>query len=393
MVESQQAIKKLQEEISADSQIGSEVKNQALFLIKKLLDSFNGLKEFSDNYHYPLISMLEKSTPSFIQECQTYLLEGKNDELLISLRKWGESAESVSLYTLNAEFEDAKVAMNLSLDMQELIAQKQHLEDYISDFKEILSLKDQIGQHGVDSSVIITDMEARNSESERMESEIKTRLSEVEEDRNAYKLLADEAVGRIENLEDTFGRIEEMKVNEIDLVSDLRELSKQSNEASEEITKILGDANRVSMAASFKERKEELAKSVWIYDGVNYAALAIIAGIAMYAFTPDTEFSLKLIYERLLIALPFGFISWFASRRSQYLFQLKEDYAYKYSSAMAFEGYKRQAESNEEMHDELLKIAITNLGRTPISVFDKDLKHAPTDKVVDAIKDAIPKIK
>ena len=99
----------------------------------------------------------------------------------------------------------------------------------------------------------------------------------------------------------------------------------------------------------------------------------------------------KFFYERFLMILPLGLFSWFTSRRSQYLFQLREDYAYKYSSAMAFEGYKRQAEANPEMHDELLKIAIINLGKTPTTIFERDLKHSPSDKVVEVMQSILPK--
>lgn len=318
-------------------------------------------------------SILESAIPLLVDECIKEMKIGSLANTYLKILKIKDII--IACYFLVSK--DELKINQLSEDIKSLSIKRDALEEHVSNYEKLVNLSNHLKSSNEDLLVITGQVKARNEAVGEILNDAKIKLTVIE---------------------DIFVSVEEAESRQNIHIEELKKLSDQSTEMSERIKGILSDVNRDSMAASFKERKEELDKSIKNYDRLNYAALFLILIFSVLLFfipilRESSGIDVKFIYERFLIILPLGFISWFASRRSQYLFQLREDYAYKYSSAMAFEGYKRQAEANPEMHDELLKIAITNLGKTPVSVFDKDLKHAPTDKVVDTIKDAIPKIK
>jgi hypothetical protein len=60
-----------------------------------------------------------------------------------------------------------------------------------------------------------------------------------------------------------------------------------------------------------------------------------------------------------------------------YLSRIQEDYAYKFASAMAFEGYKKQAkEIDEDLLKQLLAVSVENLSQNPIRLFNSNDNHA-----------------
>ena len=61
---------------------------------------------------------------------------------------------------------------------------------------------------------------------------------------------------------------------------------------------------------------------------------------------------------------------------------------------MAFEGYKKQIqEQDPELQQQLLQIAIDNLGSNPTKVFDKDIKSTPAEVFVEGAGKIIKDVK
>ncbi|ELH0900455.1 hypothetical protein Q9891_002986, partial [Vibrio cholerae] len=87
---------------------------------------------------------------------------------------------------------------------------------------------------------------------------------------------------------------------------------------------------------------------------------------------------------------PFIWIAWSNSQRNNYLVRIQEDYAFKYASAMAFEGYRKQAqETDESLERLLLKLSIDNMGMNPIRLFDKPVKSSPLNEIIQGDNEAI----
>lgn len=168
-----------------------------------------------------------------------------------------------------------------------------------------------------------------------------------------------------------------------DLKQFIEDTKKEFNKQKDEIQEIIDDANRASMAGSFLKRKNEITSSIRLFDFCTVVFLLSIVVILGYIFSSsynEDVFSLTLFFSKIPITLPLFWLAWLASRKSAYLTRIREDYAYKYSSAMAFEGYKKQVqEISPELQEKLLEIAVKNLGDNPIRLYKDKIKHTPID--------------
>lgn len=130
-----------------------------------------------------------------------------------------------------------------------------------------------------------------------------------------------------------------------DLEQFIVDTKKEFNKQKDEIQEIIDDANRASMVGSFLKRKNEITSSISLLDictVVFLLSIVVILWIIFFNSYNQDVFSLTLFFSKIPITLPLFWLAWLASRKSAYLTRIREDYAYKYSSAMAFEGYKKQ---------------------------------------------------
>ena len=142
---------------------------------------------------------------------------------------------------------------------------------------------------------------------------------------------------------------------------------------------------RAGLAKAFQNRSRQLSARILGLDVLNYTSLFFIflltigVVVNLESFNLFTFLELKNIevYERFLIIIPLVFFSWFVSKRSQFLYQIREEYLYKQTSALAYEAYKGEAEKNEAMLTRLLEVTIDNLARSPLEQFDKNTDHEP----------------
>lgn len=159
----------------------------------------------------------------------------------------------------------------------------------------------------------------------------------------------------------------------------------------DEIHKILADANRASMAGSFKEQMEGLEKPLKNTERNKIIALTAMFITLIGIFTNGFGYlsissnnELLSWATKIAIISPLIWIAWIETKKYNILSRIKEDYAYKYASAVAFEGYNRKAgEVSEEMQRKLLDIAINNLGYNPVRLFEANNMHnSPTESVI-----------
>ncbi|MDP0404867.1 hypothetical protein Q7Y93_11455, partial [Glaesserella parasuis] len=179
---------------------------------------------------------------------------------------------------------------------------------------------------------------------------------------------------------------------------EIEEMIKLFNKQKQDIQEIIDDANRASMAGSFKKQMDDINTKMKWADGFLIGALIITAGISLWGFNSSlithalpegqihTQFDWVQFFAKSAISLPFLIVAWIKSKERAYLFRLREDYGYKYSSAMAFEGYRKQVqEQSPELEEQLLQIAVDNLGSNPTKVFERDLNSTPLETIIDGV--------
>lgn len=178
---------------------------------------------------------------------------------------------------------------------------------------------------------------------------------------------------------------------------EIEDMIKLFQKQKNEIQEIIEDANRASMAGSFKKQKDDINCKMWQTDIILITSLLGVAGISYWGFSSSFSIENNLLnwsqfLAKSLITLPLLIIAWIKAKERAYLFRLREDYAYKYSSAMAFEGYRKQVqEQSPELEEQLLQIAVDNLGSNPTKVFDKDLKSTPLETIIDGVGKRVDK--
>ena len=178
----------------------------------------------------------------------------------------------------------------------------------------------------------------------------------------------------------------------------LRNFEKENVNLQKEIQETLGDANRVGMAASFQERKKELASQQIGWQSVFIITIIIIVGVANFVVVPEIVKKTRdwnQILGELAIISPLIWLGWFAAKQYTYISRIREDYAFKFAASMAYEGHKKATrEVDPDLERVLLEFSLFNMSQNPIRLYSKQADHAtPLHEVASTILDKLPSLK
>ncbi|MGH8003654.1 MAG: hypothetical protein ACRECJ_02880, partial [Limisphaerales bacterium] len=108
----------------------------------------------------------------------------------------------------------------------------------------------------------------------------------------------------------------------------------------------------------------------------------------------ESEFDWLKILARLPLFAPLVWFSWLSAKQYGYSARLWEDYSFKYASAMAFEGYKREAAGvSTDLLKLLMEVSIVNFANNPLRIFDSTTNHAhPLNELTDDSKGKLQRL-
>lgn len=140
----------------------------------------------------------------------------------------------------------------------------------------------------------------------------------------------------------------------------------------------LAAASRAGLASSFEKRAAEYdePREGWLFAFL--LSLMTIAWISYAYILPQIKdvIGIDRLYYFLTdipLTLPFIWLAWFSALRFSQLGRLKEDYKFKVATALALDGYRKQAEGlSEDLEKRLLDLAITNFGENPLRLMTKE---------------------
>lgn len=190
------------------------------------------------------------------------------------------------------------------------------------------------------------------------------------------------------------------------ILSELGELKLQSDQeiglktenlkaANESIAKALQDVNRQGLAGAFRNRTLMLniEKFVWVF----FFALSLGWLIFVASGTVSVDERGNVVPfdpMNLLKAIPFAapgvWLGWFSAKQISILARIHQDYAFKASTAVAFEGYKKEVVSigDDQLVTKLLETAIQNFGDNPVRLYPNSDEHGhPLETVIEKVKD------
>ncbi len=267
----------------------------------------------------------------------------------------------------------------------------------ISSFLDTSKQNDQsISDLYEDSSEKSTQIQTYAKNTQEWNEEIDSIVEEIRTQNLAYK-------DNQKNFEELSEKLKQIQVTTESQQKKLEEQAKTAKEQQTEIQKTIEDANRASMAGSFKKRKDELNIPIRNSELVMNGTLIIIAAISFYLLIDSglgtTKFDYISFFSRFTVVAPLIWIAWSSAKKLGHLVRIREDYAYKYASAMAYEGYRKQAEDiDNNLLLRLLHVSIENMGNNPIRLFDSTNNHASpfheaTDKLGETVKPIFSKNK
>lgn len=146
---------------------------------------------------------------------------------------------------------------------------------------------------------------------EGWDNDIEQRREQVEGIAKDFEGLSFEATVLKDKLTDNMG---DADIN----LKELNDYSKRNSALLKEITETLGDANRVGMAASFKERKEELTNQQRIWASVFFTAIASIVWMSVKIVLPDfkaAEIDIQQLIIKIAMISPLVWLGWFSVKQ------------------------------------------------------------------------------
>jgi len=180
--------------------------------------------------------------------------------------------------------------------------------------------------------------------------------------------------------------------------STLEELSKSCIELEKKTRSLLGDANRIEMGHSFKARKDSLSVPHYTWGAMFIISLLGLVIFSQTNLLPEfkgTIISWPNILAKGLFTFPLVWMAWFSARQYSQISKLREDYAFKEATAMAFEGHRSAAREVDELLEyRLLECCIANMSSNPIRLLgDKLDPGSPVHEALDGLLDRFKNVK
>ena len=338
-------------------------------VLNDIIDSDTPQKEF-DNFLTKLAELLWATKHTFFVINQNGL---HTEEEIAKL-----NAQIKSLQAANAELEKIKDDYeNAFDDFQDKI---DTVSNFTNDLKAKQSTLDkqvkEIQEKHDDITTIHENINGWDVEIENRKTEMISLTNEIQTLKNSSDNLVK---GLKENIESSVK-------NQTTLVSQ----QEKNGELLNEIEETLAGANKKGMAASFKEREDELNKSLLIWGIVFCSTIVGLVVVSVGWVIPEikTEIEWLKLSARITVAAPLIWLAWFSAKQYLLVSKIKEDYAFKYASAMAYEGHKKAARElgDENLEKALLEMSLLNMEQNPIRLFSKTGYATPINELMDTVK-------
>lgn len=368
------------------------------------------------------ITILKRKLKGLIDDCKEYLThdiehwgkERKFDKFVTDLTKIREEVRLTYLVVVDK-------SLRAEAEIQKVIEESKQLSDAYEEYKtyfdtiqqevvsteqaskriaEMQSESEGLYSKASEAAKSIADLEATAEASyefvSKYENEAKERtkaISDLQIQLQSMEKSADRLIEGAEQSGEEYERLEKSLTEQIEL----------NKEQQQEIQNTLENANRAGMAGSFKSRKDELNFPIKVWGTVFVVAVILIFAIGYHFVAPYVKGGEDVNYfeitVKVLLVSPFVWLAWMSVKQYGYLSRIREDYAYKFASAMAFEGYKKHAiELDEKLLRQLLEVSIENLSQNPIRLFGAKDNHASPahegiKELVELLKSAKDKVK
>lgn len=336
-----------------------------------------------------------------ILEAEDELKKKQFDRFLTQFASLAEKLKVV-LYVVKGEGFRSEVeiaAIKEDLNVLEGVAQQYNslktdldftLERGVKAAKILEEERDQSEGTAATLSKIVMEANEKRAEVSSIHDSVSEWEEEILEKKTSYGSLANSADSLLNSLKQEKAKISGITDASQELIESARAQAKKSDELQHEIERILGDANRVGMAASFRQRKNDLKHGHIVWQCFFLLSLIGVILVSSYFLLPELakdSVSWASVFSKLWVTFPLVWIAWFSSKQYSQISRVREDYAFKEATAMAFEGHRKVArETDPELESELLSSCIENMELNPIRLLGSGSEHgSPAHEALDGI--------
>ena len=362
---------------------------EKLYPLINKLDNVNNTLEVSYTKYY-ILRLINKATRIINKKRETNKWSEQDvSTFILSLIRLKNFITEMYLIEVKGNLRSEEELSALSADISKV---KANLEEHI-ELEEKLK-KDKMELDELKNSLI--DLQSSYKEAEDHVSDIAKWHEKISPLNDEIDEFAETAKSNLAKITTWATTAENAKPKIEQYHKEIEDIMKRFEKQREDIQEIIEDANRASMAGSFKTKAENIDLKMKNIDKILIGSLVATSIISFinYSTSLSATDNLNILQflSKSVVTIPLLVISWLKAKERAYLFRLREDYNYKYSSAMAFEGYRKQVqEQSPELEEQLLQIAVDNLGANPTKVFDKDLKSTPLETIIDGVGKRVDK--
>jgi hypothetical protein len=218
-------------------------------------------------------------------------------------------------------------------------------------------------------------------------------INEINETFKNSEQIIENISDREETTKDLSDAIEDTKILITEHSEKLKDIIKNSIDQQKIIKNNIDDSNKAGLAGSFKRRKDDLKTSIILWSIGLGISLILMFIISIKYILPEINNGYEKFLAKLPLIGPLIWSAWFCAKQFGLNNKIREDYAFKYASAMAYEGYKKETrEVDEEMLKTLMEKSINNFSENPLRLItEKDGHNSPSNEIIDSFFKTIDK--
>lgn len=249
---------------------------------------------------------------------------------------------------------------------------------------------------------------ALEAAAKKNDAEIQAILGQVTTSRDAILNLHDKAKTDSKNIERLSSTADATDARVTEYEEQLAQLQEQYKEINDRIEKLLPGATSVGLAKAFNERKQSLKPQIaWgrsLFLGAIFGFMALgFYGLGIEKITSLSQFFI-FVFERSPIIAGLILLEEFGRRLYNHTLRLEEDYAYKETMSLSFDGYKKamaDIDNNEPRQKEvglqtLTKTLSSNvlgtLNERPGRIYEEKEKGVNIDTVIKTLNPAVNEV-
>ncbi|MBA5248751.1 MAG: hypothetical protein FE834_04345 [Gammaproteobacteria bacterium] len=296
-------------------------------------------------------------------------------------------------------------------ELSELTRQKQEFSKSLSDLQDDLIL---MADNKDEADKIVTSLQEKNTELEDNINTGKKRLDVLNENINSiednaehistiknqsdnHKELIDSFVKKIVNreqeLENQTGSTKTFNEKLEEFTAERKDLLTEATRLIEEAKTALGYKKAENISSAFKTQLEERDDgNKWLIGASIFILIAIILTVMFIFINQSTDLNTTLA-RISIISLPFAG-AWFCAGQYTKLKNIAEDYAYKTMLAQSIIGFSEQLKSDDKddtSYQDYMKKMLDEIHQHPLKNHKKQETINPYKKLLDSVKDLIPK--